>query len=250
MRNRPGFADFYHPAKTLCNFLSLLPAAEYGNLAAHGHFCNCVLQGSWVGGRSSHPAARYCLGVQRREEDAFENVSSDVSRTDGFPSLPSLCCCAVLQLKLQQRRTREELVSQGIMPREYHLNSFSFCYYACFLSRDWFHKRCERSNSPFLDEKHHREEPHPVTLNVVLRRRWYSRCGATSDTKEQSNGSKRTYTPKQLLNLIVVKSLLETMLCLKCLIFLTHADNHSFNRLPAFAVSVLVCQLCRPQRQL
>ncbi|NXS48001.1 MKL1 protein, partial [Balaeniceps rex] len=36
--------------------------------------------------------------------------------TDGFPSLPSLCCCAVLQLKLQQRRTREELVSQGIMP--------------------------------------------------------------------------------------------------------------------------------------
>ncbi|NXJ10385.1 MKL1 protein, partial [Odontophorus gujanensis] len=36
--------------------------------------------------------------------------------TDGFPSLPCLCCCAVLQLKLQQRRTREELVSQGIMP--------------------------------------------------------------------------------------------------------------------------------------
>ncbi|NWI00555.1 MKL1 protein, partial [Tichodroma muraria] len=36
--------------------------------------------------------------------------------TDGFPSLPSLCCHAVLQLKLQQRRTREELVSQGIMP--------------------------------------------------------------------------------------------------------------------------------------
>ncbi|NXQ90908.1 MKL1 protein, partial [Nyctibius grandis] len=32
------------------------------------------------------------------------------------PSLPSLCCPAVLQLKLQQRRTREELVSQGIMP--------------------------------------------------------------------------------------------------------------------------------------
>ncbi|KFW61098.1 MKL/myocardin-like 1, partial [Pygoscelis adeliae] len=32
------------------------------------------------------------------------------------PSLPSLCCRAVLQLKLQQRRTREELVSQGIMP--------------------------------------------------------------------------------------------------------------------------------------
>ncbi|XP_031691195.1 myocardin-related transcription factor A isoform X4 [Oncorhynchus kisutch] len=28
----------------------------------------------------------------------------------------SLCCHAVLQLKLQQRRTREELVSQGIMP--------------------------------------------------------------------------------------------------------------------------------------
>ncbi|NXK35668.1 MKL1 protein, partial [Piprites chloris] len=32
------------------------------------------------------------------------------------PSLPSPCCRAVLQLKLQQRRTREELVSQGIMP--------------------------------------------------------------------------------------------------------------------------------------
>ncbi|NXU74067.1 MKL1 protein, partial [Oreotrochilus melanogaster] len=32
------------------------------------------------------------------------------------PSLPSLCSRAVLQLKLQQRRTREELVSQGIMP--------------------------------------------------------------------------------------------------------------------------------------
>ncbi|NWW43822.1 MKL1 protein, partial [Pedionomus torquatus] len=39
-----------------------------------------------------------------------------VSHTDGFLSLPSLCCRAVLQLKLQQRRTREELVSQGIMP--------------------------------------------------------------------------------------------------------------------------------------
>ncbi|NXF73832.1 MKL1 protein, partial [Sclerurus mexicanus] len=32
------------------------------------------------------------------------------------PSLPSPRCRAVLQLKLQQRRTREELVSQGIMP--------------------------------------------------------------------------------------------------------------------------------------
>ncbi|NXG11115.1 MKL1 protein, partial [Sakesphorus luctuosus] len=32
------------------------------------------------------------------------------------PSLPCPCCRAVLQLKLQQRRTREELVSQGIMP--------------------------------------------------------------------------------------------------------------------------------------
>lgn len=33
---------------------------------------------------------------------------------------------AVLQLKLQQRRTREELVSQGIMPRKSHpLTAFS-----------------------------------------------------------------------------------------------------------------------------
>lgn len=32
-----------------------------------------------------------------------------------------LCLHAVLQLKLQQRRTREELVSQGIMPRKCHI---------------------------------------------------------------------------------------------------------------------------------
>uniref|UniRef100_A0A8B9QSE2 Phosphatase and actin regulator n=1 Tax=Anas platyrhynchos TaxID=8839 RepID=A0A8B9QSE2_ANAPL len=73
------------------------------------------------------------------------NVSSDVSRTDGFPSLPSLCCCAVLQLKLQQRRTREELVSQGIMPREYHLNSFSFCYYTEDYLKRKIRSRPERS---------------------------------------------------------------------------------------------------------
>lgn len=50
----------------------------------------------------------------------FENVSL-VVECPTEPSSPlSLCCPAVLQLKLQQRRTREELVSQGIMPRKYH----------------------------------------------------------------------------------------------------------------------------------
>ena len=34
------------------------------------------------------------------------------------PPTCSLCIHAALQLKLQQRRTREELVSQGIMPRK------------------------------------------------------------------------------------------------------------------------------------
>lgn len=63
--------------------------------------------------------------TSEEENDAFENVFSIASHTDGFPSLPCLCCCAVLQLKLQQRRTREELVSQGIMPRKYHFSSFS-----------------------------------------------------------------------------------------------------------------------------
>lgn len=44
------------------------------------------------------------------------------------PFLNSLCLHAVLQLKLQQRRTREELVSQGIMPRKSPLQDvFCFC---------------------------------------------------------------------------------------------------------------------------
>lgn len=45
---------------------------------------------------------------------------------------PSVLCClrlhAVLQLKLQQRRTREELVSQGIMPRKL---KHPFCHTTC-----------------------------------------------------------------------------------------------------------------------
>lgn len=50
---------------------------------------------------------------------AFENVFFMVEcQTEPSSSLSS-CCLAVLQLKLQQRRTREELVSQGIMPRKY-----------------------------------------------------------------------------------------------------------------------------------
>lgn len=36
-----------------------------------------------------------------------------------FLSPHLICLHAVLQLKLQQRRTREELVSQGIMPRKF-----------------------------------------------------------------------------------------------------------------------------------
>lgn len=92
------------------------------------------------GGRegSLGSAARLCLGIQRRKQDVFENVSSVVSCTDGFPPLPSLCCRAVLQLKLQQRRTREELVSQGIMPRKYHLNSLFSCFYVWFWAENGF----------------------------------------------------------------------------------------------------------------
>lgn len=134
----------------LCGFLSScqdpaqlplpLAAAAYGNLTAGGHFCNCnCSRAGQQGGRGSFPsAAHQCLGIQRRKQDAFENVSSVVSCTDGFPSLPSLCCCAVLQLKLQQRRTREELVSQGIMPRKYHFSSLPWCFYACVLVENGF----------------------------------------------------------------------------------------------------------------
>lgn len=96
-------------------------------------------QGRAAGWGGSFPStAHQCLGIQRRKQDAFENVSSVVSCTDGFPSLPSLCCCAVLQLKLQQRRTREELVSQGIMPRKYHFSSLPWSFYACFLVENGF----------------------------------------------------------------------------------------------------------------
>ncbi|XP_048196236.1 myocardin-related transcription factor A [Perognathus longimembris pacificus] len=51
---------------------------------------------------------RHCLHLK--------NVSFEEECPADFSSLLSLCCRAVLQLKLQQRRTREELVSQGIMP--------------------------------------------------------------------------------------------------------------------------------------
>lgn len=40
-------------------------------------------------------------------------------------SLPDTLSLAVLQLRLQQRRTREQLADQGIMPREYHFLPFS-----------------------------------------------------------------------------------------------------------------------------
>lgn len=98
------------PCKTLCNFLSP-PTAEYGNPAVSGHFCNYSHNSR---GSCSHPPP-FCLEAWF----AFENVSLLVECPPEPSSLLSLCCPAVLQLKLQQRRTREELVSQGIMPRKY-----------------------------------------------------------------------------------------------------------------------------------
>lgn len=124
--------DFYHPAKT-CATSSPTGCSSLRKPDCWGPLLQ-LQQGraaGWEGG-SFPSAAHQCLGIQRRKQDAFENVSSVVSRTDGFPSLPSLCC-AVLQLKLQQRRTREELVSQGIMPRKYHFSSLPCWFYAWFL---------------------------------------------------------------------------------------------------------------------
>lgn len=98
------------PCKTLRNFLSP-PTAEYGNPAVSGHFCNyrqSRLKGSFF---HTTPFCSETLFV-------FENVSFMVECPTEPRSLLSLCRPAVLQLKLQQRRTREELVSQGIMPRK------------------------------------------------------------------------------------------------------------------------------------
>lgn len=110
------------PCKTLRNFLSP-PTAEYGNPAVSGHFCNYShnLRGSFF----------YTTPFCFETFFAFENVSFVVECPTESSSLLSLCCPAVLQLKLQQRRTREELVSQGIMPREYHFLSFSI-WLSCF----------------------------------------------------------------------------------------------------------------------
>lgn len=99
------------PCKTLRNFLSP-PTAEYGNPAVSGHFCNYSYNS-----QGSFHTTPFCFETFF----VFENVSF-VVECPTEPSSPlSLCCPAVLQLKLQQRRTREELVSQGIMPRKYHL---------------------------------------------------------------------------------------------------------------------------------
>lgn len=98
------------PCKTLRNFLSP-PTAEYGSPAVSGHFCN--YSHSYWG--SFFHTTPLCVEAFF----AFENVSFVVEQPTKPSSPLSLCCPAVLQLKLQQRRTREELVSQGIMPRKY-----------------------------------------------------------------------------------------------------------------------------------
>ena len=100
------------PCKTLRNFLSP-PTAEYGSPAVSGHFCN--YSHSYQG--SLFHTTPLCVEAFC----AFENVSFVVEQLPEPSSPLSLCCPAVLQLKLQQRRTREELVSQGIMPRKYPL---------------------------------------------------------------------------------------------------------------------------------
>jgi len=68
----------------------------------------------------------------RDDEDAPRARPSIVAATDSLSSplsAPSpLGLHAVLQLKLQQRRTREELVSQGIMPRKSQLLSSNVLY--------------------------------------------------------------------------------------------------------------------------
>lgn len=186
----------------LCGFLSPcqdpaqlplpLAAAAYGNLTAGGHFCNCSRAGQ-QGGRGGYlpSVAHQCLGIQRRKQDAFENVSSVVSCTDGFPSFPSLCCRAVLQLKLQQRRTREELVSQGIMPRKYHFSSLPWWFYACFLVENGFPYDSKGQVLCFCMENIVCESP---TLSHPAWSFWS--VGATSDTEEEGNGCKCNCTAK------------------------------------------------------
>lgn len=102
------------PCKTLRNFL-LPPTAEYGNPAVSGHFCKYS--------HNSRGSFFYTTPFCFETLFAFENDSFVVecpTEPSSLLSLLSFCCPAVLQLKLQQRRTREELVSQGIMPRKYH----------------------------------------------------------------------------------------------------------------------------------
>lgn len=128
------FCGFLSPYQDLRNFLSSLPAAEYGNLALKATSAIAGGKRRRVGGGAFLFCCSACLEAKRRKSNIFENVSCTVSPADQFPTLFSLCCTSVLQLKLQQRRTREELVSQGIMPRKYHLNSF-LClsvYSTCF----------------------------------------------------------------------------------------------------------------------
>lgn len=56
----------------------------------------------------------------------FLNLTGHHWRPSPLSPLHLPCLHAVLQLKLQQRRTREELVSQGIMPRK-STCCFSIC---------------------------------------------------------------------------------------------------------------------------
>lgn len=120
------------PCKTLRNFLSP-PTAEYGNPAVSGHFCN--YRQSQLKGSLFHTTP-FCSETFF----VFENVSCVVECPTEPRSLLSLCRPAVLQLKLQQRRTREELVSQGIMPRKclclsaFHRAVFS-TWRVCLVSR-------------------------------------------------------------------------------------------------------------------
>lgn len=57
-------------------------------------------------------------------------------------SLPDTLSLAVLQLRLQQRRTREQLADQGIMPREYHFLPFSPTHGSGVQCSSWVLLRC------------------------------------------------------------------------------------------------------------
>lgn len=172
LRNRPGFSALrifivlprpfatsspHHPQRIRkpCCLRPLLQLQE----------CRWVRWEEWA-----FSSVLTYFGVRRGKYSVFENVPHVVvSPTDLFPPLLSLCHPAVLQLKLQQRRTREELVSQGIMPRKYHLNFFLLSGHFCHLLVNegrWFMYGLKHLTLSFCIKNARCESPTPFHQTV------------------------------------------------------------------------------------